>query len=254
MIQPLIDTLRKYRTYIRSLKKKDACIFILDSVLKREKVRKVTLSGISLTLRTNTPDLEVAISSLVDNEYGNIKSKNPSFILDAGANIGSSSIQFALKYPNCKILAIEPEECNFKILQMNTEPFDNIVCVQAGLWGSEMKREIRNRDTGHWGYTLMDSVAKTTSLTGQEINCITVPQIMSEHDVDSIDILKMDIEGGEIDVFKTSSDWIDSVKIITIELHDRICMGCDRSFYLSTKDFRYFERNGEKVTAYREHP
>ena len=74
---------------------------------------------------------------------------------------------------------------------------------------------------------------------------------MKEHDIDSIDLLKMDIEGAEKDVLEKSSGWIDRVDVLCAELHDRICMGCDRAFYLATKDFRTFERHGEKITAYR---
>jgi hypothetical protein len=74
---------------------------------------------------------------------------------------------------------------------------------------------------------------------------------MKEHDIDSIDLLKMDIEGEEKDVLEKSSGWIDRVDVLCAELHDRICMGCDRAFCLATKDFRTFERHGEKITAYR---
>ena len=42
------------------------------------------------------------------------------------------------------------------------------------------------------------------------------------------------------------------VKILTVELHDRINKGCSWAFYLATKDFKTFEQHGEKVTAYRE--
>ncbi len=74
---------------------------------------------------------------------------------------------------------------------------------------------------------------------------------MEKYSIDKIDLLKMDIEGGEKNVLENSSDWIDSVDIITVELHDRICVGCDRAFYLSTKDFKTFEKHGEKITAYK---
>jgi len=74
---------------------------------------------------------------------------------------------------------------------------------------------------------------------------------MNEHGIESIDLLKMDIEGGEKDVLENSQEWIGSVSAMTIELHDGISMGCSRAFYLATKDFKVFETHGEKVTAYR---
>jgi FkbM family methyltransferase len=253
MIQPLIDTLKKYRTYYRMVKGWQALLIIVDCMLKSERERIVTLDGIKVHFRTNTPDLDIAISSLCEGEYANIKADYPEYIIDAGANIGTSALYFAKEFPHAKIIAIEPEEQNFEFLLKNTAPYKNIICIKAALWGREEKKEIRSRLTGHWGYTISETSEVTESI-GQETSCVTIPSLMKKFDIETIDILKMDIEGGEMDVFKTSSDWIDSVKIITIELHDRICMGCDRSFYLSTQDFLYFERNGEKVTAYRDHP
>jgi hypothetical protein len=87
--------------------------------------------------------------------------------------------------------------------------------------------------------------------TGQQVCCITIGSLLDKYDLDTIDILKMDIEGSEKNVLENSEDWIDKVKIITAELHDRICMGCDRAFYLATREFARFEKDGEKVTAYR---
>lgn len=74
---------------------------------------------------------------------------------------------------------------------------------------------------------------------------------MDEYDLDFIDILKMDIEGSEKNVFENAKDWIDKVGMITVELHDRICMGCSRAFYLASREFTRYEMNGEKINAYR---
>ena len=82
-------------------------------------------------------------------------------------------------------------------------------------------------------------------------DCVTIENIMEQYSIDSIDLLKMDIEGGEKSVLENSEDWIDAVKILAVELRDKICIGCDRAFYLSTRSFKTLERYGEKVTAYR---
>ena len=41
--------------------------------------------------------------------------------IDAGANIGLTSIYFANKFPNAKIVALEPEIDNYIILQKNIQ-------------------------------------------------------------------------------------------------------------------------------------
>ncbi len=251
MIQEIIIKLKRFFYYHKAIEGFGVYICALNDLLRNEIVRIINIGGNSIYIRTNTPDLSVAISSLFEKEYDNIRSLNPKFIIDAGANIGTSAMFFAKKYPNAQIIAIEPEESNFNLLLKNTNNYDNIVAVNAAIWGIDGKRTVQNRFTGHWGYTVSETHNETES-TGQEINCITVESIMNEYGIENIDIFKMDIEGAEKNVLENSSNWIDSVAIMTVELHDRICMGCARAFYLSTKDFRDFEKHGEKVTAYRD--
>jgi len=250
VIRKTIRFSRKARQYLDAIDGIGAYSCILDEALKREVERTISIGGTKIVVRSNTPDLKVAISSLFEKEYENIRCANPRTIIDVGANIGTSAIYFAKKYPDAKIYAVEPENGNFDLLTRNTVNYENIIPVKAAIWGSADKRVIKNRDTGHWGYTISDTQNKVTS-TGQEIDCVTISNFMSEYKISKIDILKMDIEGGEKDVLENSSEWIHSVDVITAELHDRICMGCDRAFYLATKDFSEFEKHGEKVTAYR---
>jgi FkbM family methyltransferase len=236
--------------YLNKIQGSGAWLCILDTILLREVLRLVTINGAQVYVRTNTPDLEVAFSSLYDKEYGSIRLSNPKIIIDAGANIGTSSIFFAKQFPNARIFAVEPEASNFQLLQKNLKQYPNVVAVQAAFWGTSGTRKIQNRFTGHWGYTVAETTNRTQE-TGQEINCVTMDSFMNEHGIESIDLLKMDIEGGEKDVLENSQEWIGSVSAMTIELHDRIIMGCSRAFYLATKDFIVFETHGEKVTAYR---
>ncbi len=225
---------------------------ILDELFKREIVRMIGIGGTNIYVRTNTSDLDVAIRSLFYKEYENISCSDPKVIIDAGANIGTSAIFFAKKYPKARVLAVEPEERNFDMLLKNTKNYKNIIAIKAAIWGVVDKRIIQSRFTGHWGYTVSDSdTHNRTESTGKEVDCVTVGSLMEKYSIDKIDLLKMDIEGGEKNVLENSSDWIDSVDIMTVELHDRICLGCDRAFYLSTKNFKTFEKHGEKITAYK---
>ena len=65
----------------------------------------------------------------------------------------------------------------------------------------------------------------------------TVDDIMAEYACDAIDLLKIDIEGGEREVFADASKWIDKVGVLVAELHERYQVGCTRNFYLATRDF-----------------
>lgn len=241
---------RRIRRYLRAIDAPDSYLCSLDEFLGRSRVRTIHIDGIPVMVRTHTSDLRVAIHSFAEKEYDSIRCNNPQVILDAGANIGTSAIFFARKYPDAKILAIEPESENFALLEKNVHAYKNVIPIRAALWGSPGKRMVQNNFSGSWGFTVSET-HKRSEETGQEVECVTIPWLMEKYDFDHIDLLKMDIEGGEKDVLENSSEWIDCVGVMTVELHDRICMGCDRAFYLATKDFTYFEKGREKITAYR---
>lgn len=132
----------------------------------------------------------------------------------------------------------------------NINKYKNIIPIKAAIWGEQETRTIQDTLTGPWGYTICKTNNKVVPIN-QQVNCITIGSLMDEYDLDFIDILKMDIEGSEKNVFENAKDWIDKVGMITVELHDRICMGCSRAFYLASREFTRYEMNGEKINAYR---
>ena len=204
-----------------------------------------------MILRTTTLDLQVAGTCLVDQSYSSIKIIAPAVIIDAGANIGASSVYFARRWPGAKIIAIELERENYDILVRNTARFENIIPVNAALWGSKGTKTIQDRLTGSWGYTVSETSNKTIS-TGQQVECVTVVELIERYNLPHIDLLKMDIEGSEKNVMENSGGWIDKVSVITAELHDGICEGCSASFQQATRGFARLEKNDKKVvTVYR---
>jgi hypothetical protein len=76
---------------------------------------------------------------------------------------------------------------------------------------------------------------------------MTVDTIMREHGIDHIDVLKVDIEGAEREVFRDPSSWIDKVDTLIVELHERLKLGCNRSFYNGTNGFDDEWVQGENV-------
>ncbi len=241
---------RLYARYLRSIEKPDAFLCILDAMLGRMRLRQIRLAGTSLFVRSGTLDVKVAISSLVEQEHRDVKCDDPRFIIDAGANIGSASIYFARRFPNARIIAVEPEKDNFEMLCKNAEPYPNIVPIQAALWSERTMREIQDRHTGSLGFTISETTNRKQA-TGQKVDCLTIQDLMEQHGIDRIDLLKMDIEGAEKEVLGNSDGWINKVNALTAELHDKICPGCERAYYLATKDFKQTIKYGEKIIAYR---
>jgi FkbM family methyltransferase len=172
----------------------------------------------------------------------------PNIIVDAGANIGLASVYFANKYPNAKIISIEPEKNNFEILKKNISSYENIIPLNAALWNENKEICVIDVNDGSWGF----QVGNNSDVPLQKINAFTVDKIMEMFNLPKIDLLKIDIECAEKEVFENPAAWISNVNAIAIELHERLKPGCNRSFYKGTDGYFSEEKSiGETVWVWR---
>ena len=173
-------------------------------------------------IRPGTTDQDVFEEIFIDREY-DLELNDPRFIVDAGAHTGLASVFFAIKYPKAIIVALEPESSNYALLTKNAKAFKNIHAINAGLWSHKCFLQIQNPDAATWGFQVAEAAGE------HGIAALSVPDVMSIFGVKQIDVLKMDIEGSEIEVLTHSKSWIDKVQTLIIELHDRFRPGCSAS-------------------------
>jgi FkbM family methyltransferase len=204
-------------------------------------------------LRIPSSDVLTYWQVFVDQEYALKANSLPRVIVDAGANVGLASIYFANRFPDAKIFAIEPEQSNFDVLLKNVAPYKNIVPILAALWNENKQISLVDPGLGNSGFMTEDGNVKEKSF-GQLLQltrAVTVDQIMREHSISKIDILKVDIEGAEREVFHDPSAWIDKVDSLIVELHERMKPGCNRSFSEATREFGLRWTKGENVVISR---
>lgn len=194
-------------------------------------------------LRLRTTDVSLFEEIILNSEYFIELSRPPRTIVDAGANIGLTSVFFANTFPQARIIAIEPERSNFEMLKRNAARYSNILPVQGALWRENTVLSLSDPGKGHWGYQTREKRADD----GAEgsVPGLTVDRLMKLYGLDCIDILKIDIEGAEKEVFETSASWIDKVGVIIVELHDRSKDGCSRSVHAAVQDFELEWCKGE---------
>lgn len=201
-------------------------------------IKKSTLK-FPLFLRVPSSDVASFGQIFLNHDYDFDITRPPKTIIDAGANIGLASVYFANKFPDTKIIAIEPEESNFEILRKNVAPYSNIICVCGALWHQDSRINLVDPGLGKWGFMTQaqENVEKNYGEIIHEVRGITVGTIMKEYGIEHIDILKIDIEGAELEVFSDSSSWIENVDALIVELHERMKPGCTHSFYSGSKGF-----------------
>jgi FkbM family methyltransferase len=171
----------------------------------------------SVVVRKGTTDLEVFKTIFVRRNYRFPVDIKPKLIIDCGAYVGYSSLYFYLKYPQATIIAVEPEDSNFEILEKNTRNVPNIRRIKAGLWYKNAPLEVRDVGLGHWAFRT-EEVGETghSGLQG-----ITVSSLLKDSGFDRIDILKLDIEGAEKEIFARDCEaWLREVSILAAEIHD----------------------------------
>lgn len=202
-----------------------------------------------ILLRIPTSDVPTYRQVFIDKEYDFEVERQPKVIVDAGANIGLASIYFANKFPGAKIISIEPEQSNFELLKENVSSYSNIMPIHAALWHKNEEINLIDPGLGKWGFMteMKNSPEHLSGNTCSTVEAMTLDKIMKDNNLDKIDILKIDIEGAEREVFSDSSAWIDKVDSIIIELHERMKAGCNRSFYCGSNGFDKEWRQGENV-------
>ena len=139
-------------------------------------------------------------------------------IVDAGANIGAAAIFFASVIPDAMVVAIEPDAENFRLLDMNVAGL-RVEAVRAAVSASTGAARLIDPGEGHWGYrteNLPDGVAADGAVPR-----VTINDIYRRHAADCFPFLvKIDIEGGEADLFSGATEWVARTPVVIVELHD----------------------------------
>lgn len=200
-------------------------------------------------VRLPSSDVRAYRQIFIDQEYDFQVDTPPKVIIDAGANIGLASIYFANRYPEAKIIAIEPERTNFELLKENVAPYSQIIPLQAALWNKNEEIDLIDPGQGNWAFMTTNGSSSDAPPNNarHKVKALTIDQILQDYGLAKVDILKIDIEGAEKEVFNDSSSWIDKVDSLIVELHERMKSGCNRSFYCGSNGFDREWQQGENV-------
>ena len=197
--------------------------------IKFSRLSKIRVPGIkdSILLRKDTSDVAIFDQVFLQGEYDIDFNFQPQSIVDAGAHIGLFSVLMKNKFPDSRIVCIEPDRSNYETLTQNLAGYPNIQTVQAGLWNSTTKLELVDRyHAGHSALTVKENIEHGT------IPGVTITSLMEDFRLKSIDVLKIDIETSEKVVFLDNyEEWLPKVRLIIIELHDWLEPGCSTVFF-----------------------
>lgn len=155
-------------------------------------------------------------------EYESIltSGKTP-LILDLGANVGVASIFFSNKYPSAKVVGLEPSEKNANLAQSNLAKLANAEVICSAV--SSEDGEIDVFDPG-LGNNAFRTFGKEDDVVGK-VQARSIPSLLAQYSPMTPFIVKIDVEGFESTLFHGDTSWIDSFKVIAIEIHDWMLPG-----------------------------
>ena len=125
----------------------------------------------------------------------------PKIIFDVGANVGDYAQWARICCPNAKIYSFEPVNGTFKILQKNIleRKTKNVVAINKGFYHVD-KEILINIYRGHEHSSIHDLKGDNYSVVRQDtIEVVNGDNLVEELQLSTIDFLKLDIEGAEMD-------------------------------------------------------
>jgi len=179
-------------------------------------------SGAPLLLRNCAADIGAFYKIFAWKEYHLSPDSLPNpvrSIMDLGSNIGFSLVYFASQFPEAQIVGLEPDSANYKLLKSNTKSISNLNLIRGGAWKKSCSLEIENPGARPDSYRLCECAPNTPG----SVSAFSIPELLELHQLKEIDLLKVDIEGAEVQLFSEECEkWLPKVHTLIIELHDDI--------------------------------
>lgn len=205
---------------------------------KKNKIIRFSSNRINcpVFLRSNSTDTDLFWDIFIKKSYLINPKLKPLTIIDLGANIGLATIFFKNLFPDSRIISVEPEKSNFEMLLKNTKDFKNTFCINNAIWNRSTNLIIEDNGYGNWGFMVKESAVSTP----ESFESISIDKIITDFGIETIDILKIDIEGSEKELFeKDFEKWLPITKMIIIELHDNMRPSASRSFFKAITNYNF---------------
>ena len=137
-------------------------------------------------------------------------SKEP-VVIDCGANVGLSALFFAQSFPKAKILAYEADADIHQCLSTNVKQLSNVDAIHKAIWTNNAGVQIRAEGADGGAVSITDA-ARTINVPS-----VSLSDVLAQHT--TIAMLKMDIEGAEVEVIRSVKNDLHKCENIFIEYH-----------------------------------
>ena len=208
----------------------------------------IAVPGVRLPvwLRARTSDRRVFDQVFLSADQAFPLPESPKVIVDLGANIGLTSVLYCNAYPSARVIAVEPEQSNYGMLNRNLGPYRWVTTLPCAVWSRDSWVRIVESTADAWAF----QVEACERGEDGSIEALSIPSIMERAGISHIDLLKIDIEGAEVEVLSNDTEsWVHQVATIAVELHDRLRPGCSDAFVQIAANAKDRFQHGEYSVA-----
>lgn len=157
--------------------------------------------------------------------------KNAETVLDIGAHEGFYTLKIKENNPECEVIAVEPVPFSFQILKKNVRSnIDKNVTLKNKAISNKIGKiefnaikefpAVSNQNLKP-EISLACPWLEDDSFEKIKVNCTTLNELYRNHDIEDIDILKIDTEGMEIKILRGGKDILSKVRKIVVEWHTK---------------------------------
>lgn len=216
---------------------------LLDKHIKKGAIKVPFIKYPIYIRHTDFADNQVFNEVILKRAYASIDSNKEQVvrILDLGANIGLSATSFLSEYPNAALCVVEPDPENYKLLLENLKPFmkegRDVHCYNTAVYNIETQLFMEDPGVGSHGFR---AVERKTSTGAEGLRSVSVNGLLAALKWDRVDIIKIDIEGAEKELFEENIEWIDRTRYLIVETHDRFKQNATKTVFkaLSSKQYQ----------------
>lgn len=194
-----------------------------------------TPSGLKFDLRDDNPmaDKSIIYDVVEQDEYdlAKLQISKPSIIVDLGSHIGAFTIMVKKLWPDVRVIAVEPNPSSYRACLQNIDlnGFKNITVINAAISNLPKVNLYAKSEQSTISMTTAPGNEPDLSIVPggfghlvetKEIRGLRFDAILNREGIMKVDLLKMDIEGAEVEMLKTmSKDTAAGIQNIVGEYH-----------------------------------